>query len=76
VTGTIPTTGCLKGVLIPVSKSGVSPYTSGFYLLEIYILLFTLINKDRKNTYRRGVKNDSSIYDNQLCFLPKSKGLA
>lgn len=25
VTGTIPTTGCLKGVLIPVLKSGVSP---------------------------------------------------
>ncbi len=31
-------------------------YTGGFYLLEIYILLFTLINKDRKNTYGRGVK--------------------
>ncbi|MFP3887413.1 hypothetical protein U8V97_18420, partial [Priestia filamentosa] len=33
VTGTIPTTGCLKGVLIPVSKTGVSPYhPKAFYL--------------------------------------------
>jgi putative transposase len=34
VTGTIPKTGCLKGFLIPVSKSGVSPFTLEVFCTE------------------------------------------
>ncbi|MFE0301468.1 hypothetical protein, partial [Priestia megaterium] len=36
VTCTISATGRLKGVLIPVSKTGVSPYLFGFFIMICY----------------------------------------
>ena len=44
VTCTISATGRLKGVLIPVSKTGVSPTAAkGFYLKSMLCFTFTII---------------------------------